>query len=119
MSGARWNPCVEHRGDQVEEFIRAYFSRETPSTLFVGGAGFDPRAAVFPGLLSRNNTHVSGLFLKEERPNPDQILVDRAAENTGRLAALFKGTVNLLPPERLSGSGGPELLRQPWPHSIL
>ena len=29
------------------------------------------------------------------------------------------GTVNLLRRERLSGSGGPELLRQPWPHSIL
>ena len=38
----RWDPCVAHRGDEVESFIAEYFADANRMVLFIAGAGFRP-----------------------------------------------------------------------------
>ena len=38
----RWDPCIAHRGGDVDAFIAEYFGSDERPVLFIGGAGFDP-----------------------------------------------------------------------------
>lgn len=90
-SSARWNLCVSHRGQEVEEFARAYFPSSARRVLLVAGAGFDPRSADICKLVasSMDGDACAGLFLREERPNPAEALV-QAAE---RMVAEMRGQI--------------------------
>ena len=85
----RWDPCIAHRGSEVDAFITGYFAQPHRSALLVAGAGFDPRARAVADKLSGANANVSALLIKELRPSapPDQSA--RAHANT-------TGLVNLL-----------------------
>ncbi len=83
MKRPRWQPCVNHRPDEIEEFISSYFgSSACKRTILIAGAGFDPRATIVASLVRKHCKALpDGIFIKEERPNPDPVLVARASSN--------------------------------------
>jgi len=81
----RWDPCVAHRGAAVEGFIAEYFALSGRRVLLIAGAGFDPRSTAVATRLAATGTSIRAIFIKEVRPNPAQMLVDHAHENTGAL----------------------------------
>ena len=81
MSMIRWQPCIDHRPDEIEEFVSSYFGNLTSKILFIAGAGFDPRATSVAQVLRKHVDLVDGVLIKEERPNPDQHLIERAQSN--------------------------------------
>lgn len=89
--GARrcWDPCIVHRGDEVETFIAEYFGQVDRKALLVAGAGFDPRACIVANRLGRtaSHSHMRTLLVKEQRPNPRPHHVERADANTRALRA--------------------------------
>jgi len=52
-SPIRWQPCVNHRPDEVEEFVSSYFGGAAAKTVLIAGAGFDPRATTVASLLRK------------------------------------------------------------------
>jgi hypothetical protein len=85
----RWDPCVAHRGSNVEAFIAEYFASAERIVLFIAGAGFDPRSTAVAIRLAQAGATVRAIFFKENRPKPAQDLVDRAIANTGALTSAF------------------------------
>ena len=79
--GRRWDPCVSHRGDEVDDFLSHYFSQPNRKVLLVAGAGFDPRSCAVAVRLSNTAASVRALLIREERPNPPQDQSDRADAN--------------------------------------
>lgn len=91
MSVARkWEPCIYHRGQHADQFVQEYLALPGRKVLLIAGAGFDPRstrvAALFPELAKKNTVAV---LLREERPNPEKVLVERAEQNRDRLMEEF------------------------------
>ena len=92
--GCRWDPCVVHRGDDVDGFFEQYLGKSARKIFFVAGAGFDPRACALAARLRETDAVVRALLIKEERPNPAQELVDRALANEAvLLSTLADGQV--------------------------
>lgn len=88
MPEYRWKDCVQHRRDEVPAFVDDYFGRSSGQVLFVGGAGFDPRACTVAELIAKSaDDRLRAVFLKEERPEPAPLLRAKADENRQRLAA--------------------------------
>jgi hypothetical protein len=86
----RWNKCVEHYDHGVYEFFADHFSEVHRQVLIVGGAGFDPRATACVLKLSEILTNrLKCVFIKEERPEPDLKLVQKAAENLESLCSIY------------------------------
>jgi hypothetical protein len=81
MSPIRWQPCISHRPDEIEEFVSGYFGHLKSRTLLIAGAGFDPRATSVAQLLQKHGQLPDGVLVKEERPNADPELVRRAQSN--------------------------------------
>jgi hypothetical protein len=78
----RWERCIEHKGADVKKFARLHFGGSERRVLLVGGAGFDPRSTSVARLLSTAaGDRVTGLFLRERRPNPGALLRSKAEEN--------------------------------------
>jgi hypothetical protein len=82
----RWQPCVSHRPDEIENFVTSYFGGLKSKILLIAGAGFDPRATSVARLLAKCSDLPDGLLIKEERPNPDPELVRRAQSNLDLLS---------------------------------
>ena len=85
----RWDPCIVHRGDQVDGFLIDYFAQPDRSVLLVAGAGFDPRSCAVAARLNNAAVSARALLVREERPNPQQDQSVRADENTDRLLAML------------------------------
>jgi hypothetical protein len=100
----RWDPCIAHRGADVVSFVNDFFSDSSRRVLFIAGAGFDPRSAVIADVLSKACSGVRAFLIKENRPNPDQQLLDRAVANQGALAQAFSDCV--VTPVEIFGSDG-------------
>lgn len=83
----RWDPCISHRGAEVDGFIADYFNLPNRQVLLVAGAGFDPRSTAVAKRLAATSANLRALFLQETRPNPADPLVDRAGANTEALVA--------------------------------
>lgn len=83
----RWDPCVAHRGAEVDAFVADYFAAAERRVLFVAGAGFDPRSTAVATRLAAAGAAVRALFIQENRPSPIQTLVERARVNTAALLA--------------------------------
>ena len=77
---------MDHRPTEVRDFVADYFGKLTTPCLFIGGAGFDPRSAAVLELLKDSVGQLDGILIKEERPNPDEILVDKAAASLRAMA---------------------------------
>ena len=61
----RWDPCIAHRGAEVESFIVDYFGAASGKVLLIAGAGFRPSLhcyclAVGSGRRVRTGDPVSG-----------------------------------------------------------
>lgn len=86
----KWEPCIYHRGAHADSFMQEYLSQPDRRILLIAGAGFDPRstriATVFPEQ-ARQNTRA--ILIREERPNPAALLVQRAIEHRDQLVAAF------------------------------
>lgn len=81
MIPGRWDPCVSHRGAEIDGFLADHFGAEGRHVLLVGGAGFDPRSTAVATKLVKTPAQVRALFLQEARPTPAQRLVDQAQTN--------------------------------------
>jgi hypothetical protein len=85
----RWERAVSHRGDKAVEFISEYLGLADRRVLFIGGAGFDPRATAICRILAeaaRGRTR--GFFIREEHPRSDPRLLERAESNIEVLRGL-------------------------------
>jgi len=78
----RWDPCVAHTGDDVDEFLNHYLADPGRKFLLIAGAGFDPRSLVVASKLANHATNLRALLVKENRPNPSTEQLKRAEENT-------------------------------------
>ncbi len=87
----RWDPCISHRGADVDDFVAKYFGLPDRQVLLIAGAGFDPRSTAVATRLAATGAPSRALFLQENRPNPAQGLVQRATANT---AALLRAIAN-------------------------
>lgn len=81
----RWDPCISHRGAEVDGFVAEYFAAPNRRVLLVAGAGFDPRSTAVTSRLAASGVGLRALFIQENRPNPAQPLLDRANTNVGVL----------------------------------
>ena len=85
----RWDPCVAHRGNEVDGFVDSHFRRPDRNIVLVAGAGFDPRSRIVAELLTntamRPVSKVRALLIQENRPNPPQMQLDRASANKDAL----------------------------------
>ena len=100
----RWEPCIAHRGDEVDGFVAHYFGQPDRKVLLVAGAGFDPRACDVAERLSDTAMSMRALIVKENRPNPPQDQSDQAdANTTALLAKLAEAQVE---PIQIFGSDG-------------
>lgn len=106
----RWIDCPSHQGEHVRELLREHFKDSDRRVLLLGGAGFDPRAPVFPLELHRLlGNRLRALLLKEERPETTEDLISRAedirAALTSELKDLVVVPIDILSPD-LSVVGG-------------
>lgn len=84
----RWNPCVEHAGVQVDEFVDAYFGQPERRVALIGSAGFDPRVdQVARRLVRTMGDRLTAFLIQEERPGPSATMTARAQCNLDRLEA--------------------------------
>lgn len=81
----RWDRCVYQRGPDAQRFITDYLAKEHRRLLLIGGAGFDPRSPQLCETLSAHTSHLTGFFIREERPVTSRELQEKATANTGRL----------------------------------
>lgn len=94
MSSTHWEHCIHHRGDEVATFVSEYFADRQRKVLLIGGAGFDPRSLSVPEQLAACcGERLSGLFIREERPNANQELRTRADENESKIRDIVSRTV--------------------------
>ncbi|HZV08023.1 MAG TPA: hypothetical protein VE999_23265 [Gemmataceae bacterium] len=100
----RWDPCVAHRGSEVDGFIAEYFALSGRRTVLIAGAGFDPRSTAVATRLALTGAPMRAIFIRENRPNPTQDLIDRAEENTGALLSTI--TDRELVPVDIFGTDG-------------
>ena len=67
----RWDPCIAHRGAEVESFIVDYFGAASGKVLLIAGAGFDPRStAIASRLAAAGAPSVRAILFQENRPRP-------------------------------------------------
>ena len=85
----RWDPCVAHRGDDVDRFLTHYFGQPDRKVLFVAGAGFDPRSCTVAYRLNEVGANMFALLIRENRPRPPQEQLDWADANRNALLAKF------------------------------
>lgn len=83
-----WDPCVAHQAKEAHDFLLSFFADSCRRVLLVAGAGFDPRSAgACTTLSSVAGPRIVGVFLREERPNPDPFLVERAEQHLAAMEA--------------------------------
>ncbi|MCM0751653.1 hypothetical protein DEA98_10775 [Brucella pseudogrignonensis] len=84
-----WSNCITHFDTEVEGFIQSYFGEQERQCLLVAAAGFDPRSQRIATMLANVlGPRLSGIFIREERGQPDPALRDRANDNAKALKAL-------------------------------
>ena len=114
MEPLRWQPCVSHGPNDVQHFIQSYFPTKSGRILLIAGDGFDPRATTVVKEISKHAA-IDGIFIKEERPNPDSELVIRAEKNLDELKPLVSNwrviSVNVFASDG-AVVGGRNLLKQ-------
>ncbi len=86
---SRWNPCVHHRDEEACSFFASYLDDSSRKVLLICGAGFDPRSADVARKLVAAKAPVRGFFIREDRPRPDAVLVDKADANQEILTGLI------------------------------
>ncbi len=86
MTRPHWDNCITHFDGAVAEFVQSYFAEPNRRCLLVAAAGFDPRSQRVPALLAATlGDRLSAIFIREERGQPDQDLLERADANEAAL----------------------------------
>ena len=81
-SRRRWEPAVDYRGDAARQFFEARWRKGDRRVVVVAGLGFDPRTVQVPSLVGEIcRDRVSYVLIRENRPDPDPVLVARARAN--------------------------------------
>lgn len=84
----RWERCVPTHNQRVKSLLRNLFSNSKKRVLFIGGAGFDPRALIYPKMLhALLGAELKLLLIKEQRPEPTDDLVSAADNNLDSILA--------------------------------
>ena len=87
----RWSRCVDHRGEQVREFVEHYFADTSRHVLLVAGAGFDPRSIEIATLLNSTlRSRMTGLLIREERPDSEPTLTALAEAHLETLCVFLQ-----------------------------
>lgn len=85
-----WEPCIYHRAEHAEQFLREYLVEAGRSVLLIAGAGFDPRSIRLASLIPEAvRKSAQAILIREDRPNPAQELVQRAERHRDILRAAF------------------------------
>lgn len=100
----RWDPCVSHRGAEIDGFIVEYFGGASRNVLLIAGAGFDPRSTAVAERLKAAEASVRAILFQENRPKPAQDLVNRATSNAGSLTTAVANHVVI--PVEIFGTDG-------------
>ncbi len=88
----RWERGVYHNGVKVSEFVHNHLSEPHRRVLLIGGAGFDPRTLTVARLLADAlGKRLHGLFLREQRRNPEPALLTYAEQQLAHLRELVPG----------------------------
>ncbi len=78
----RWDPCVVQNAEDFNTFLTEYIDQPSRKCLLIGGAGFDPRAALaLDGLSHCKRCSVEAVFFREERLLGQPILRPQADAN--------------------------------------
>lgn len=104
MRELRWDPCVAHRGSDVDGFVAEYFALPGRRVVLIAGAGFDPRSTAVATRLAAAGVPIRALLIQENRPNAAQELFDRASANTGAMLAAIADR-ELVPIDIFGGDG--------------
>ena len=84
-----WHNCIAHFDAEVEEFFSDYFGESHRRCLLVAAAGFDARATRVAEMLAPVlSVRAKGLFIRENRRNPQLTLLAAADANENRLRQL-------------------------------
>lgn len=86
-NGSRWDPCVSHYGDEIDEFLSEYLARRDRTILLVAGIGFDPRSGAIADRIAGAGAAVRALLVRERRPIPSKVQRDRANQNRNVMLA--------------------------------
>ena len=93
----RWDQCVSDSDAEAEDFIRDYFPTRG-KVLLIAGAGFDPRSCVVTKLVAAVTKVLSGIYIREDRSNPEATLLAAAEKNVQQLKNYIpKSTVIQVP----------------------
>ena len=85
-----WDRCIHNRGQDAIEFTQDYFAQNCRKVLLIGGAGFDPRSRLVAKRFSAVcGDRLSGLFIREERPNASTILRADADANDAEIRKMI------------------------------
>jgi hypothetical protein len=88
----RWDPCVVQDAEGFSTFLSDYIDQPARKCLLIGGAGFDPRAALALAGLSRcKKCYIEAVFFREERLLDQPILRPKADTNQKEIEKLFPG----------------------------
>ena len=83
-----WERCIVQKDDDVLVFIESFLAQPTRRALLLAGAGFDPRATRVCELLALHmRDRLTAILLREERPNSDPRLRQRADQNLEKLTS--------------------------------
>ena len=94
MAREKWARCVHQKGADVTRFIDEFLAESHRRVLVIGGAGFDPRSTLLASkIAARLGNRSTGLFIRDERPNPSKELIVRGDKSAAALAALMTGSV--------------------------
>lgn len=85
----RWDRCITHRDPEIEPFIADYFGEQDRNIVVIAAAGFDPRSPAVCRLLSRASRNLRAILIREERPEPARVLMERAEENLAAMKSLL------------------------------
>lgn len=90
----KWENRIVQRDNEVLIFIRDFLAQPHRQALLIAGAGFDPRATRVSELLSdKLHGRLHALLLREERPNAEAKLRERADKNLETLLKLVPSSV--------------------------
>jgi hypothetical protein len=85
----RWDPCVDHRGESVREFLRTHFGAPDRRCCLVAGVGSDPRSIMTARILADVlGDRLSAVFLPEVRPAPSRKAVESTERGFGQVKEL-------------------------------
>jgi len=102
-----WDECIHHRGLSAEQFVEEFFAPNNRKVMLVGGAGFDTRSHfVAESIAAVCGDRVTGIFIREERPNPSKTLIELAEKNVAAIEKLVEN-ITILPVDVFGSDGAP------------